>query len=111
MKEGAEEARTNSNILGEELERWVLAALCQGKVSEDAKRMLAGYSWREPLHQAIFAALAGIPASDPDAIRRELPVRLTRRGFPDVDLAPFFGEVDLSSGEVEQLVRDSSDLR
>lgn len=71
------------------IERQVLAALFQGfadgPLDDSLKQSLASYHWREPDHQALFAALMRCPSSDASVIAAEIPARLTRLGFPDVD--------------------------
>ena len=77
------------------LELIILRALCQGtpegSVRASAKRILGSYRWREPLHQAVFEVIMGMPKHDTRVIRDLLPARLTRRGFPDFNLPDFFG--------------------
>lgn len=89
-------------------ERLVLQALCQGtkqgSVREAARRILGGYRWREPMHQAAFDSIMSLPADDPEVIRHFLPSRLTRRGFPDFDLEEFFRPHGLSAEEVEKVM-------
>jgi hypothetical protein len=89
-------------------EQLVLQALCQGttqgSVHLAARRILSGYRWREPLHQAAFDAVMSLPADDPHVIRHFLPGRLTRRGFPDFDLENFFKPHGLSAEEAEKLM-------
>jgi hypothetical protein len=93
-----------------EKERRVLRALCQGtlegSVRASARALLAGYQWREPLHQVIFEAVLSIPGDSPELIRSELPGRMTRHGFPDFDLDDLFHPQDLSKDEVEGLMRE-----
>ncbi|MGH9860858.1 MAG: hypothetical protein ACRD5F_12620 [Candidatus Acidiferrales bacterium] len=72
----------------------VLQAMCQaggrGPMWERATEALAGYGFRDPLHQLIFDALRTIPPSPPSELCAALIQRLTRQGFPDVDIEPFF---------------------
>lgn len=96
-----------------EAERRVLQALCQatpqGSVRATARAVLAGYPWREPVHQVIFDVLMALPTEIPDVVRSQLPARLTRRGFPDVDIDAFFQPHAMSKQEAERLLRDLSD--
>ena len=75
-------------------ERRLLAALCQNALDPAARnevlRRLAGYAFADPEHEVIFRALANVPVSDPERARAALGVRITRLGFPDFDLDPFF---------------------
>ncbi|HKS97630.1 MAG TPA: hypothetical protein VJV74_16055 [Terriglobia bacterium] len=93
-----------------EKEGRVLRALCQGtfegSVRASARSLLAGYPWREPLHQVIFEAILAIPSDTPEVIQNELPARLTRRGFPDFQLNDIFASQNLSKDEVEGLMRE-----
>jgi len=93
-----------------ETERHLLRALCQGtfegSVRASARALLAGYPWREPLHQVVFDAVLSIPSDSPELIQSELPARLTRRGFPDFNLDDLFRPQDLSKDEVEGLMRE-----
>ena len=70
---------------------------------ETAKRLLRGYCWREPVHQAIFEALESIPSDSPEAIRSRLLTRLTVKGYPDVDCEDLFQPHSLSKEEAERL--------
>jgi hypothetical protein len=89
-------------------EQTLLKALCQGFLrGPEATRVrtrLAGYCWREPIHQAIFRALHSIPFTDPKIIRDLLPARLTRYGFPDVPLEDLYEPLPESPPAVEEIV-------
>ncbi len=87
-----------------EVERQVLRALCQGALDRRASlNTLRNYRWREPLHQVIFDLLINMPGADPELIREQLPARLTRRGFPDFDLA-WFQPHALTRKDIERLI-------
>jgi len=90
-------------------ERRVLQALCQGtpqgSVRATARDILRTYRWREPLHHVIFEVILSIPTEVPEAIRTQLPARLTRRGFPDVEIEDLFKLHGLSKEEAEHLIR------
>jgi len=90
-------------------ERRVLRTLCQGtpqgSVRASARDLLRTYRWREPLHHVIFEVILSIPTEVPEVIRTQLPARLTRRGFPDVDIEDLFKPHGLSKEEAERLVR------
>jgi len=83
-----------------ERERVVLSALCQGtaqgSVRESARRILTPYRWQEPLHQIVYQVLLAIPLDSPELVRQQLPARLTRAGFPDVEVRDFFRPHSLS---------------
>jgi hypothetical protein len=101
------ETSEQSHIL--EVERRVLRALCQGtpqgSVRATAKDILRTYPWREPLHQVVFEVVLSIPTEAPEIIREQLPARLTRKGFPDVDIEDFLKPHGLSKEEAEHLIR------
>jgi hypothetical protein len=91
------------NVAG--LERLALQAISsatpEGKVRETARRILAGYCWREPFHQVMFEAL--MSTEDSRVIRELLPARLTRKGFPDFDIDDLFEPSGLSPEQIQQL--------
>jgi hypothetical protein len=93
----------------EELERRVLEALCNdgaGKQEREiARRGLADYRWREPVHQAIFEIIISFPSLSSQALREQLPAQLTRRGFPDFDFESLFDHPEFAPNEFERLVR------
>ena len=70
-----------------------------------ARDILRTYRWREPLHQVVFEVVLSIPTEAPEVIREQLPARLTRKGFPDVDIEGFFKPHGLSKEEAERLIR------
>ena len=90
------------------LERRVTQSLCQcpaqGAAHESTRQRLKSYRWQEPLHQAIFETLRDLPPLPADALRRQLPARLTRRGFPDVNWEEFFAPPAASPDELEGLL-------
>jgi len=96
-----------SHILKDE--RRVLRTLCQGtprgSVRATARDLLRTYRWREPLHHVIFEVILSIPTEVPEVIRTQLPARLTRRGFPDVEIEDLFKPHGLSKEEAEHLIR------
>ena len=87
----------------------MLQALCQGtpqgSVRATARDLLRTYRWGEPLHHVMFEVILGIPTEVPEVIRTQLPARLTRRGFPDVDIEDLFKPHGLSKEEAERLIR------
>lgn len=90
------------------LERRVLQVLCQdtpqGSVQPAARASLRGYRWRDPVHQIIFEIVLSLPAGSAEVTRSQLPVRLTRRGFPDVEIDHLFRPHGLSRLEAERLI-------
>jgi len=93
-----------------ERERLVLGALCQGtpqgSVRESARRILARYHWQEPLHQIVYQVLLAMPFGSPQLARQQLHARLTRAGFPDVEVGDFFRPHSLSQAAAEELIRN-----
>jgi len=77
-----------------ETERRVLKALCQlpreVRARDLARQLLAAYAWREAAHQAVFEIVMSFPSTSTQALREQLPARLTRRGFPDFDFEALF---------------------
>jgi hypothetical protein len=101
-------ARSKESVI--QTERRVLQALHHGTpqepVEEAARLTLKDYRWREPSHGVIFEILIGIPGGAPEVIREQLPARLTRKGFPDVDWENILKPQALSKNEVEQLMQE-----
>lgn len=97
-----------------ELERRVLGVLClgarEGSVRELARSMLAHYRWREPVHAAVFDIVMGFPTSSAAALGEQLPARLTRRGFPDSDVAAWFTSPQCSKKEAAEWMRRLREL-
>lgn len=92
-----------------EIEREVLRFLCQGievgKLDREVRAALRAYRWRQPLHQAIFQILCDLPADLPGLVREQLPARLTRQGFPDVEWESYFEPPGFAEDEVRGLVK------
>jgi hypothetical protein len=82
---------TDSNSL--EMERALLATLCLRPSTDPGRvrllHLLTRYRWQYGDHRAVYDSLAHWNA-EPREIRQDLAARLTRLGFPDVDIAPFF---------------------
>jgi hypothetical protein len=90
-------------------ERQVLQALCQDTPDRSllptARKLLLKYKWREPIHKVIFECLVSHPSGAPFALRDQLPARMTRKGFPEVDWEEFFRPLTLSREEAKNLMR------
>jgi hypothetical protein len=72
-----------------EIERAIVSALCQTS-QDDAVRvellqLLPAHEWQSGDCRAIYDAIANWPVA-PAEIRRELAARLTRMGFPDIEI-------------------------
>ncbi|MGH9351426.1 MAG: hypothetical protein ACRD2G_04580 [Terriglobia bacterium] len=91
-----------------QIERQVLAVLFQGfsdgPLDDSLKQRLAGYRWQESDHQAIFSAIVRFPL--PSVIAAELPARLTRLGFPDVEWEYLNQPHSLSRSDAAGLIRE-----
>jgi hypothetical protein len=71
--------------------------------------MLTQHHWRDPIHQIMFQALMAIPSECPETIRAQLPARLTRMGFPDLDWEDLFTPCRLSKAEAQRLIKALSE--
>lgn len=93
-------------------ERRLLQFLCQNSQNNREGSILAqdtllgDYTWIEPLHRVIFEAIRSSPARSPQVLQVQLPAMLTRRGYPDVDLDPFFEPHGLTQAEVERFMKE-----
>jgi hypothetical protein len=96
-------------------ERRVLAFLCQtgdeASQRRRARELLAGYRWSDGSHQAVFDILMCFPLASPEALRDQLPARLTRRGFPDFDFDSLFSAPAPSPSDAEELMRELTQAR
>ncbi len=95
-----------------QMEKRVLGALCgmdrRDSLRQAARVMLSSYRWAEPMHEIIFEAILSLPTAGRDALSRELPAWLTRRGFPDFDLQGLSHAV--SAREARDLMRQLAGL-
>jgi hypothetical protein len=91
-----------------EAERKLLAALCQGGISPDARatilRCFREHSFAEPDNEVIYRALAALPALDPSDAPQALAQAATRLGFPDLDIAALFAEPIPAPEEIDSLL-------
>lgn len=85
----------------------LLRALCSdaAALGADAWQEIGAYRFSSPLHQVVFDALRYVRDAAPDGVRAALLVELTRRGFPDVDVSPFFSGAPTRREDVVDLVR------
>ncbi len=92
-----------------EAECSILRALCQGtpqgSVWNEGIRMLEDYRFQSHDHQLVFDALREIGTDAPQIIREQLAARLTRKGFPDLDLEIYFQPHHLTAAQVVSLMR------
>jgi hypothetical protein len=91
----------------EEIERRLLRALCMAPLSLDdrheALRSLAHYDWILPDHRVIYEALRRSRQRNSAALREHIVAEITRLGFPDIDLEPFFNPCSLTKTEIVEL--------
>jgi len=94
-----------------EMERALLATLCQRSAPDSFRlqilRLLSAYNWQSADHRAIHDALAHWNAGPPE-IRRNLAARLTRLGFPEIDIEPLFEPVAEPMAALEWLIAQIS---
>ena len=95
------------------VERAVLRCLCQGtpqgSVMPAGRRLLKHYPWSLLTHRIIFEGLVSLKTDDPETLRQQLPAKLTRRGFPDVDWGLFDRSHKLTKEEAEKLMKKLRD--
>lgn len=91
-------------------ERAVLRAMCtgtpEGTVWDKGMLLLGTYPFRDSLHQLIFTILQEINTDLSEIIRKQLPARLTRKGFPAVNHEDFFAAHGLSAAEAVERMRE-----
>jgi hypothetical protein len=91
-----------------EIERRMLGALCMGPLSLDdrseALRSLANYDWILPDHRVIYEVLRRSRQRNSAALRENIVAEITRLGFPDIDVEPFFNPCSLTKAQIVGLV-------
>jgi hypothetical protein len=88
-----------------EIERRLLAALCSTTSLTfgdriDTLRSLVDYNWTNPDHRVIYEALRRSRQRDSAALREHISAEITRLGFPDIDIEPFFTPCTLTNAEI-----------
>jgi len=75
-----------------EIERRLLSALCAATLDREMRALilerLSAHTFANRDHEIVFQALATIPLAPTEHIRETLSARLTRLGFPDIDVEP-----------------------
>ena len=66
-------------------------------------RSLVSYNWIGQDHRAIYEALRRSRQRHSAGLREHIIAEVTRLGFPDVDVAPFFVPPALSKPEIKKL--------
>lgn len=92
-----------------ELERQLLAALCSSTLDCLTRAQilahLRAHAFADPNHDVIFRALANMPPATAEHIRETLAARLTRLGFPDIDVDPILELEPPSPEKINSLLR------
>jgi hypothetical protein len=77
-----------------EIERRLLAALCQHtldpRTRQEVLERLAQHTFVSPEHEVIFRVVSRIAQAAPGQIKEAVKTRVTRLGFPDIDVDPLF---------------------
>lgn len=96
------------SLSGAEIERRLLASLCSpgldDKIRGEIFARLASHKFASADHETIFQALLkmrGVPA---EHIRETLGSRLTRLGFPDIDVDPILQLAPAAAGQIAILL-------
>lgn len=91
------------------LERELLRALCARETSNGERQAvlacLREHAFADAVHREIFEALRDAGERNIDLVREQLPERLTRRGFPDVDFESFLAPLAPAAATVSELIR------
>lgn len=84
--------REAEHLPSSEIERRLLAALCAASLDRLTRALilerLSAHTFANRDHEIIFQALAKMPPATAEHIRETLSARLTRLGFPDIDVEP-----------------------
>jgi hypothetical protein len=91
-----------------EIERQLLAALCAPGLDEETRarifERLATHTFAAADHETIFRALLKMRGAPARHIRETLGASLTRLGFPDIDVEPFFQPDPPSAQQIAALL-------
>jgi hypothetical protein len=107
------ERRQHATEVKQEVEREVelrlLAALCAPALDDQTRDAilhgLAKHKFASSDHEMIFRALVNMPTASAGHIRETLGARLTRLGFPDIDVEPIFEAESPSAEKITALLR------
>ena len=103
------ERRQRATEVEQEVEQQLLAALCAPALDDQTRDAilhgLAKHKFASPDHQMIFRALVNMPPASAEHIRETLGSRLTRLGFPDIDVEPIFQAEPPSAEKITALLR------
>jgi hypothetical protein len=91
-----------------EIECRLLAALCDPALAPELRsqifQKLASHKFDSSDHEIIFRALAAVAEAPIELIRETLAARITRLGFPDIDIAPLLALPTSSPAEIPDLL-------
>lgn len=91
------------------IELHLLAALCGPTVDRQMRaeilQRLGRHNFVHVDHEMIFRALAKMPQATPEQIRETLSARVTRLGFPDIDVNQLFELAPPSPEEIRTLLQ------
>jgi hypothetical protein len=100
----------NSGTLA--MERELLAALCQYGQDDPLRKqileLLPFYNWQSGDHRAVYDALA-LWKAEPAEIQTGIAAQLTRIGFPDIDVEPYFKPAGDLTGRAVEWLRERVD--
>jgi hypothetical protein len=100
--------RAEERRIPAEFELKLLAALCSPMVDGDTRTKildrLATYRFASRDHDTIFRALSQMPGASTEHIRETLGARVTRLGFPDIDVQSIFAIEPPSTDEIQTLL-------
>jgi hypothetical protein len=103
------ERRQSVTAVQQEVEQRLLAALCAPALDDQSRagilQRLASHEFASPDHEMIFRALANMPHASAEHIRETLGSRLTRLGFPDIDVEPIFQAESPSAEKITALLQ------
>jgi hypothetical protein len=98
---------TREEIL--EAEETILRCLIPQSLASSQRKelacILAGYKWEAGEHETLFEVLLQSRIANTEKLREELPAILTRRGFPDVELAGYFAPEAPTAAEALRMAR------
>lgn len=91
------------------IELQLLAALCSSTIHLQMRaeilERLARHTFARVDHEMIFRALEKMPQAKPEHIRETLGARVTRLGFPDIDVHQLFELAPRSIEEIRMLLQ------
>jgi hypothetical protein len=92
-----------------EIERLLLAALCQHALDPQTRQevleRLTQHTFASPEHEVIFRVVSRIAQAAPGQIKEAVKTRVTRLGFPDIDVDPLFVPGAPSPDEARALLK------